>query len=202
MNSVADGSSMQCVRDHNWVIAPSSVTERRSSAFYIYSPCGQPLAPLSLILTLLSLVTYFFRSLTLLKHRFLFISSSAFTSTVAVLSSTHSLIATSPPWVRKTSSPLHYHPKRLLRPLSSSEVTYPKPAVMNLNTACLWSHYHNAYFSEISSSFSTTLWSLSRSEPQKLLQELKIGQVKRRTGELCNPLWMTQHNIIPLLLMF
>lgn len=71
------------------------------------------------------------------------------------------------PWVRKTSSPLHYHPQRLLRLLSSSWVTQPKPAVMNLNTACLWSQYHNAYFSEISSSFSTTLWSLSRSEAQK-----------------------------------
>lgn len=39
------------------------------------------------------------------------------------------------PRVKKTSSPLHYHPKRLLRLLSSSEVTYPKPTVMNLNTA-------------------------------------------------------------------
>lgn len=38
------------------------------------------------------------------------------------------------PGVRKTSSPLHYHLKRLPG-LISSEDTYPKPTVMNLNTA-------------------------------------------------------------------
>lgn len=133
---------------------------------------------------------------------FSFISPSSFTSTVTFLSSTHRLIATSPLELDKQVHLLHYHPKCLLRLFSSSEVTYPKPEVMNLNTACLWSQYHNAYFSVIYSSFSTTLWSLSRSEAQKTVKELEIRQVKQRTGELCNPLWMTQHNIISLLFMF
>jgi len=106
------------------------------------------------------------------------------------------------PWVGKTCSPLHYHSKCLLRPLSSSRVTFPKPVGMNLNTACLWSQSHNAYFSEISSAFSTTLWSLSRSKAQKLLLELKIEQVKQRTGKVYNHLWVTQHSVISLLFMF
>lgn len=117
------------------------------------------------------------------------------------LSSAHRLIATSPPELEK-----QLHLCIITANVCSScyhllKLRTQKPAVMNLNTARLWSQYHNAYLSEISSSFPTTLWSLSRSEAQKLLQEPDIGQVKRRTGELCNPLWVTQHNIISLLFM-
>lgn len=98
-----------------------------------------------------------------------------------------------------TSSSLHPHFKCLLRLLSFFRSI--RRLQLWILTPCLWSQYHNAYFSEESSSFSIILWSQSRSETQKLLKELEFGRVKQRTGEVCNSFWMTQHNIISLLFM-
>lgn len=101
---------------------------------------------------------------------------------------------------KSISSPLHYHLNFLLRLPSSPEVNFPEPAVMNLNTGFLWSRYHNAYFCEISSAFSATLWSPRRSEAQNYKKWKWTSQTEDRPG--CNPLWMTRYNIIPLLFMF
>lgn len=102
MNSEADVScSIQYVRagmHHNWVTGLSSLTER--CPFYNKSPTYYPHAPLSPILTLLSLLTYF--SLTYsLETPFLFTSPESFISTVTLFSLTHRLIATSPPELEK-----------------------------------------------------------------------------------------------------
>lgn len=135
MNSEADVScSIQYVRagmHHNWVTGLSSLTER--CPFYNKSLTYYPHAPLSPILTLLSLLTYFSLTYSLETPFSLHFSRILHFNRYTFLPDTQTNRHLSP-GVRKTSSPLHYHPKRLLG-LISSEDTYPKPTVMNLNTA-------------------------------------------------------------------
>lgn len=89
------------------------------------------------------------------------------TFTVNFFSCTHRLISTSPLELEKQ---LHLY---IITPHVCSgyyhllKLPIQSPQLWILILHSLWSQYHNAYFSEISSSFSTTLWSLSRSEAQK-----------------------------------
>lgn len=121
MNSEADvSSSVQYVRmgmDHNWV------TEH--FPFYNTSPCSYTHSPLSPHSH--PAVSPIFPPLTPS-------SPKSFISTVTLFCLTHRLITTSPPELEKQVHLCIITTKRLLG-LISPEDTYPKPKVMNLNTA-------------------------------------------------------------------
>lgn len=66
----------------------------------------------------------------------------------------------------------------ILSPQPSAQAII-KPVVMNLNVVCLWSQLRNKYLSEISLTFSSTLWSLRRRKAQNYYQNSELNESSR-----------------------
>lgn len=66
----------------------------------------------------------------------------------------------------------------ILSPRLSAQ-TIIRPVVMNLNAVRLWSQLRNKYLSEISLTFSSTLWSRSRRKAQNYYQNSELNESSR-----------------------